>query len=106
MKTSNLFYSLICLLTFILSSCERESPSSGTDIYIPDDQFKVVGYLSGGFDQLDQLELDKLTYLNLAFANPDQQGNLVFGGGKVDIRSVVKRGHDHLRSIWSKLASA
>jgi GH18 family chitinase len=87
----------------VLSSCERESPSSGVDIYIPDDQFKVVGYLSGGFDQMDQLELDKLTYLNLAFANPDQEGNLVFGRN-VDIRSVVKKGHEHGLKVFVSLA--
>lgn len=104
MQTFNLHFILTCLLTMILSSCERESPSSGTDIYIPDNQFKVVGYLSGGFDQIDQLELDKLTYLNLAFANPDQQGNLVFSGGKVDIKSVVKRGHDHGLKVFVSLA--
>ncbi len=103
MRTYNLCYFLTCLLTMVLSSCERESPSSGVDIYIPDDQFKVVGYLSGGFDQMDQLELDKLTYLNLAFANPDQEGNLVFGRN-VDIRSVVKKGHEHGLKVFVSLA--
>ena len=104
MKTSNLYYSLICLLTFILSSCGKDLPSSGQDIYVEDNQFKIVGYLAGrGFDQINELELGKLTHLNLAFANPDQEGNLVFGGD-VDIGSVVKKGHDHGLKVYVSLA--
>jgi hypothetical protein len=87
----------------IISSCERESSSSGADIYIADDQFKVVGYMAGRFDQINELELDKLTYLNLAFANPDHDGNLIFGGN-VDIMPVVKKGHEHGLKVFVSLA--
>jgi len=42
---------------------------------VKDDNFKIVGYLSaGGLETLDQLQLTKLTYLNLAFANPNSNG--------------------------------
>ncbi len=103
MRTSSLPFLVICLFAIIISSCEGDPPSSGPDIYLADNQFKVVGYLSGGLNQIDQLELDKLTYLNLAFANPDQQGNLVFGGN-LDIMSVVQKGHDHGLKVFVSLA--
>ena len=53
--------------------------SLGPAAHAQDTDFKIVGYLSGrGLRKIDELELDKLTHLNLAFANPDQEGNLVF----------------------------
>jgi len=65
----------------------------GPDIYLDDPGFKVVGYLpAGDFDQIDQIELERLTYLDLAFANPDLDGNLVFSGG-ADVTPVVEKGH-------------
>ena len=76
----------------------------GPDIYVPDQSFKVVGYLSGGnFDQIDSLEINKLTYLNLAFGNPDQNGNLQFDGN-YDITPVVKKGHDAGLKVFVSLA--
>ncbi|MWB93213.1 glycoside hydrolase [Flavobacterium sp. GA093] len=39
---------------------------------------RVVGYLAThNFDKMQSLQFCKLTHLNLAFANPDAQGNLV-----------------------------
>lgn len=66
--------------------------------------FKVVGYLSGGnFSRIDELELNRLTHLNLAFANPDQDGNLVFDGG-FDIAPVVKKAHAAGLKVFVSLA--
>ena len=94
----------IVLYGIILLSCENETNQPGEDIYIPDEQFKVVGYLPrNAFNKINELELDRLTYLNLAFANPDQQGNLVFDG-QMDIRPVVNKGHDHGLKVFVSLA--
>ena len=42
---------------------------------------RVVGYLAThNFDKMQSLQFCKLTHLNLAFANPDAQGNLVVEG--------------------------
>jgi spore germination protein YaaH len=88
----------------ICTSCSNRGPVYGPDIYLPDTTFKVVGYLStGNFNQLDLLELDKLTYLNLAFANPDAEGNLV-ADGNADIKPVVQRGHDLNLKVFISLA--
>jgi chitinase len=85
---------LLCFAGFFLFLITGCKPSYGPDIYTPDTSFKVVGYLGGGnFDQIDTLEINKLTYLNLAFGNPDKDGNLAFDGG-YDITPIVKKGHD------------
>jgi GH18 family chitinase len=66
--------------------------------------FKVVGYLSGGnFNHIDDLELERLTHLNLAFANPDTDGNLVFDG-RFDITPVVRKGHAAGLKVYISLA--
>ncbi len=79
----------------LFAACKPSNkPVYGPDIYAPDTSFKVVGYLLGGnFDQIDSLEIEKLTYLNLAFANPDQAGNLIFDGNYY-VKPIVKKGHD------------
>jgi len=49
---------------------------------------RVVGYLStDNFDKINLIQFCKLTHLNLAFANPDKNGNLNFNG---DIDALVK----------------
>lgn len=63
-------------------------------------QFKVVGYLpvwspmypSG----IATIQLDKLTHLNIAFANPNASGTLVpsFGTAQ-DLQTAVQTGHAH-----------
>jgi len=49
------------------------------------------------------LELNRLTYLNLAFANPDKDGNLVFDGG-FDITPIVNKGHEAKLKVYISLA--
>lgn len=89
----------LCLLIGL--SCKK---TYGPDIYTPDTSFKVVGYLSGwNFGVIDDLELEKLDYLNLAFANPDPEGNLIFDD-KADIAPVVKKGHDAGLKVFISLA--
>jgi chitinase len=91
MKLKNFF----SLLTFVLSiflatSCKT---NYGPDIYKPDNSFKVVGYIGGGnFGKLDSIELNKLTYLNLAFASPDKNGFLVMDDN-ADVKIGVDKGH-------------
>ena len=96
----------ISVLSFsgILSSCLNE-PSAGTEeANALNQDFKVVGYLmASNFDKIDLIELDRLTHLNLAFANPDQQGNLVFGDD-TDIRSVLEKGHEHGLEVFISIA--
>ncbi len=97
-----IFLSLFFIILF--DSCEKAPYATGPDIYVEDTEFKVVGYLSrGGFRHIDDLELDKLTYLNLAFGNPDINGNLVFSGN-ADIKPIVKKGHEADLKVFVSLA--
>lgn len=42
---------------------------------------RVVGYLSSdNFNKMNSIQFCKLTHLNVAFANPDKNGNLIFNG--------------------------
>ena len=87
---------LIIILFIALISCEKKDKKPyaiGPDIYTEDTDFKIVGYLGlGGFEKINNLELKKLTHLNLAFANPDKEGKLIFTRN-ADIKSVVEKGH-------------
>lgn len=49
---------------------------------------RVVGYLSSdNFSKMNSIQFCQLTHLNIAFANPDKNGNLLFNG---DIDSLIK----------------
>ncbi len=95
---------LLCLSSFLLAACHPKAVGRMPDLYRKDNSFKVVGYLSGGnFKRVGELELNRLTYLNLAFANPDKDGNLVFDRGH-DIAPVVKKGHEAGLKVYISLA--
>ena len=69
-------------------------------------QFRVVGYLNtwDNFpNNLDKVDFSKITYLNIAFANPDVSGNLtVFGGLSV----VVNKAHANNVKVLMSLGGA
>jgi GH18 family chitinase len=94
MKLSKpLFFHLVFITMSLCLSCKVQNANYGHDIYEDDPGFKVVGYLAAGnFDKIDSIELEILTHLCLAFANPDAAGNLIFSRN-TDIRPVVKKAH-------------
>ncbi len=97
---------LIIFLFIGFISCEKKETKlyvTGPDIYVEDTSFKVVGYIGGRFEMLDALELERLTYLNLAFANPDVEGKLVFRGN-ADIKPVVEKAHAAGLKVFISLA--
>ncbi len=66
-------------------------------------QPRVVGYLPYyRFWMAGQIELDKLTHLCVAFANPDESGYLSAGGA--DLRPVVERAHKDSVKVLISLA--
>ncbi len=65
--------------------------------------FKVIGYIPYyRFQLVDEFEFDKVTHVNLAFANPDMEGNLSVGGR--NINPVVSAAHDHNVKVFLSLA--
>lgn len=105
MKEKTLYKNLFLFISVILCvSCKTRIADYGPDIYKPDTTFKVVGYLGdGNFDHFDSLELNKLTYLNLAFGNPDSEGNLIMEHN-TDIGQAVKKGHEAGLKVFISLA--
>lgn len=105
MKLHRLNSLMLLFISFLLiTSCKPWKQDWGVDIYKPDTTFKVVGYISGwSFDKIDEIEIEKLTYLNLAFANPDKDGNLICDGG-FDVKPVIKKGHDAGLKVFISLA--
>jgi chitinase len=65
--------------------------------------FKTIGYLpTYRFSTIDDIELDRLTHLNIAFANPDVNGNLTTSG--VNIDPIVEQAHDFDLEVFIALA--
>lgn len=65
--------------------------------------FKTVGYLpTYRFGMIDNIELNRLTHLNIAFANPDMQGNL--STDDLEIDPIVEKAHDADLAVFISLA--
>ncbi len=91
----HLHLAIFLLFTFlILPGCNRKLPQPAPAQSSSDNDFKVVGYLqSGNLKQIDRIQLHLLTHLDLAFANPDKDGNLIFRAEE-DLPAVVKKCHE------------
>lgn len=64
-----------------------------TQLVTAQSNFKVVGYLpTYRFSWLNDIEFERLTHVNIAFANPDMQGNLSFG---TSTTNAVNLAHQH-----------
>jgi chitinase len=102
MRTSRV--SVILMFFVAALSIPRSRAGYGPDVHEKGTSFKVVGYLAGGnFRLVDELELNRLTHLNLAFANPNKDGKLVFDEG-FDIAPVVSKGHAAGLKVFVSLA--
>ena len=76
------------LLSIIIFSCSKDEIIEDENNNPNSTNAMVVGYFpSWRFDLNNQINYCKITHLNLAFANPDSNGNLVMP----DISSVVNR---------------
>jgi GH18 family chitinase len=82
---------LLGILFFISSLFSAYSCSSDKEtnpINIKTKTARVVGYLStDNISKMNSIQFCKLTHLNIAFANPDKNGNLIFSG---DIDALIK----------------
>ncbi len=65
--------------------------------------FKVIGYFpTYRFSWINDIEYDKLTHVNISFANPDSLGNLSCEG--VNIDPVITKAHQHGCKVFISLA--
>lgn len=104
MRKYILLFFPVLIAAFILMSCKEKKIEWGPDVYVPDTTFKVVGYITARTpEKMDSLELDKLTHLNIAFANPDSSGQLICNK-QVDITPFVEKGHAAGLKVFISLA--
>ena len=88
----------ITIWIILISALSQSNIALGQD-------FKTVGYLpTYRFSTIDNIELDKLTHLNIAFANPDANGHLRTEG--TSITSVVQQAHEAGLDVYIALAGA
>ena len=65
--------------------------------------FKTIGYLPYyRFSLIDQINLEKITHLNIAFAAPDNMGQVSVMG--IDIAPIVEKGHAAGNEVFIALA--
>lgn len=65
--------------------------------------FKVVGYFpTYRFSWLNDIEFDKVTHVNIAFANPDSSGTLSCNGASIE--PAVNTAHQHGCQVFVSLA--
>ncbi|GJM35571.1 MAG: chitinase [Saprospiraceae bacterium] len=94
----------ILALCLALFSCNRSIQKTQPTLQDGTKDFKVVGYLgAGNLDQIDQIELSLLTHLDLAFANPDENGKLIFRGEQ-DLTKVVHKAHQAGVKVYLSIA--
>lgn len=66
--------------------------------------FKTIGYFpTYRFQHLEDIELDKLTLLNIAFASPDENGQLYVDQ---DISTIVQSCHEDSLKVFIALAAS
>lgn len=105
MKNIKMLIHLLCF-TLILTGCSKTKAKAGEPE--PEkketDTFKVVGYMFAGGDllaQSAQIDFSKITHLNIAFLNPDAQGNF---GPVMNLQALVKKAHDQRVKVIAAFA--
>ena len=86
----------------ILISCgnDKETSTENDSNNIISEKAIVVGYLpTWRFNLNNSIEYCKITHLNLAFANPDADGNLVIP----DISNIVNEAKKEIINRYSKI---
>lgn len=88
MRKNKALLGILFFICSILSVYSCTSQKDSEDDNVKQKNARVVGYLStDNFDKMTSIQFCKLTHLNVAFANPDKNGNIIFSG---DIDGLVK----------------
>ena len=103
-NTIRLPFLLLILSLSLISSCKPGVDGKAASTDSKSVEFKVVGYLgSSNLDQIDRIDLSALTHLNLAFANPDENGKLIFRGEN-RLKRLVKKSHKAGVQVYISIA--
>lgn len=94
----------VIITSLIVASCNRKSDETNTNKQPKSGKFKVIGYLStNNLDKVDIIDFTALTHLNLAFANPNQNGTLVFNGEQ-KLEMTVNKAHREGVKVFISIA--
>ena len=102
----NKYFKLICF-SFIIISCgygddnESDNNNGNNSISLFSTKARVVGYLPYyRFSLNNQIEYCKLTHLNLAFANPQSDGTIIFpSSGNNSLSDIINRAKSQNNNI-------
>lgn len=108
-KSILLFFSLIVIIS---CSSEDEVVTDNNNINLFSTQARVVGYFpTWRFTIKDKIEFCKITHLNIAFANPDSNGNLILnidsnGPSLEEVISTAKSQNNNIKTYISVAGGA
>ena len=108
-KSILLFFSLIVIIS---CSSEDEVVTDNNNINLFSTQARVVGYFpTWRFAIKDKIEFCKITHLNIAFANPDTNGNLILnidsnGPSLEEVISTAKSQNNNIKTYISVAGGA
>ncbi|KAA8476594.1 GH18 family chitinase [Arcticibacter tournemirensis] len=97
MRVVRLIIQIICFLP-VFTACSKsgtDSPAKGTEKKAYEKGFHIVGYMfsSGNMDtESAKLDFSRITHLNIAFLNPDENGVFAAVPG---LAAAAKRAHEH-----------
>lgn len=84
----------IISIAVCLAGCTTTPPNNTDDPEITTKTSRVVGYLPDwSYNFYPNLDFDALTHLNIAFCNPDKQGNISCGIPDSELRQIVDLAH-------------
>ena len=95
---------IVIATTLIVQSCRPKSDEKKSKVQFKSDNFKVIGYLSSkNLDMVDIIDFNALTHVNLAFANPNENGTLIFNGEQ-KLEKTVNTAHQAGVKVFISIA--
>lgn len=94
MKTVVIIATLLCMVVYLGGCTPKTSTGPVVEPNEPELKSRVVGYLPDwSYYSYNSLDFTALSHLNIAFCNPDKQGNLSCGISDGELEKIVNKAH-------------
>lgn len=104
MKTAVFIAVIVCLVIYLAGCTPKTSPCPVIEPDETDSKLRVVGYLPDwSYYSYNDLDFAALSHLNIAFCNPDNQGNLSCGIPNVEFEKIVNKAHSENVKVFAAL---
>lgn len=91
MRKNKALLGILFFISSLISVYSCTSQKDSENDAVKQKNARVVGYLStDNLDKMNSIQFCKLTHLNVAFANPDKNGNIIFSGNIDALVSYAK----------------